>query len=165
MIRKDSFYHHYIKETFYSSLFRTQKRLNEIYNTWYSISKANISNGHPLSKAITSIDEKGFRRFYCNKNLSKFDVEEFIAPTEDIKLFIRNYNYPKNYFFERAREFNEIFPGEEKLIEYKKQKKLVESLEEENAKNSQLLEETNKKITEENLCSRRLIYFTIMLGW
>ena len=40
-----------------------------------------------------------------------------------------------------------------------------ESLEEENAKNSQLLEETNKKITEENPCSRRLIYFTIMLGW
>ena len=92
-------------------------------------------------------------------------MEEFIAPTEDIKLFIRNYNYPKNYFFERAREFNEIFPDEEKLIEYKKQKKLVESLEEENAKNSQLLEETNKKITEENPCSRRLIYFTIMLGW
>ena len=165
MIRKDSFYHHYIKETFYSSLLRTQKRLNEIYNTWYSISKAKISNGHPLSKAITSIDEKGFRRFYCNKNLSEFDGEEFIAPTEGVKLFIRNYNYPKNYFFERAREFNEIFPDEEKLIEYKKQKKMVESLEEENAKNSQLLEETNKKITEENPYSHRLKYFAIMLGW
>ena len=44
-IRKDG-------ETYYSFLLRTQKRLNEIYNTWYSISKANTSNGHLLSKAI-----------------------------------------------------------------------------------------------------------------
>ena len=67
-ITKDGFYHHYISETFHSSLLRTQKRLNEIYNTWYSISKANISNGHPLLKAIKNIDEKGLRLFYCNKN-------------------------------------------------------------------------------------------------
>ena len=51
-IRKDGFYHHYISETYYSFLLRTQKRLTEICNTWYSISKANISNEHPLSKAI-----------------------------------------------------------------------------------------------------------------
>ena len=67
-IRKAGFYHHYVSKTFYSSLLRTQKRLNEIYNTWYSISKANISNGHPLLKAIKNIDEKGLRLFYCNKN-------------------------------------------------------------------------------------------------
>ena len=48
-----------------------------------------------------------------------------------------------------------------------KSKTMVKSLEEENAKNLQLFEETNKKIIEENekeKCSRRLIYFTIMLG-
>ena len=33
-IRKDGFYHQYITETFHSSLLRTQKRLNEICNTW-----------------------------------------------------------------------------------------------------------------------------------
>ena len=68
-IRKDGFYHHYVCETFYSSLLRTQKRFNEIYITWYSISKADISNGHPLLKAIKNIDEKGLRLFYCNKNV------------------------------------------------------------------------------------------------
>ena len=54
-------------------------------------------------------------------------MEEFIAPIEDIKLFIKNSKNPdnKNYFFERAREFNGIFPDEEKLIEYEKQKQLV----------------------------------------
>ena len=117
-IRKDGFCHHYISETFYSSLLRTQKRLNETCNTWDSISRANISNGYPLSKAIKNIDEKGPRLLYCNKNLGEFDVEEFIAPIEDIKLFIRNSKNPdnKNEFFERVREFNEIFPDEEKLI-------------------------------------------------
>ena len=117
-IRKDGFYHHYISETFYSSLLRTQKRLNETYNTWYSISRTNISNGHPLSKAIKNINEKGLRLFYCNKNLGQFDVEEFVAPIEDIKLFIRNSKNPdnKNDFFERVRKFKEIFPDEEKLI-------------------------------------------------
>ena len=46
-------------------------------------------------------------------------------------------------------------------------KKLVEILEEENAKNLKLFEETNKKIIEEKEknCFRRLKYFTIMLGW
>lgn len=37
-----------------------------------------------------------------------------------------------------------------KNLEYKKQKQLVESLQEENAKNLQLFEETYKKIIEEN---------------
>ena len=71
-----------------------------------------------MSKAIKNIDEKGLRLLYCNKNLGEFDVEEFIAPIEDIKLFIRNSKNPdnKNEFFERVREFNEIFPDEEKLI-------------------------------------------------
>ena len=51
------------------------------------------------------IDEKGLKLFYCNKNLGEFDVEEFIAPLEDIKLFIRISKNPdkKDYFFGRAR--------------------------------------------------------------
>ena len=54
-----------------------------------------------------------------------------------------------------------------KSLHNMKSKTMVKSLEEENAKNLQLFEETNKKIIEENekeKCSRRLIYFTIMLG-
>ena len=51
------------------------------------------------------IDEKGLKLFYCNKNLGEFDVEEFIAQLEDIKLFIIISKNPdkKDYFFGRAR--------------------------------------------------------------
>ena len=71
-----------------------------------------------MSKAIKDIDEKGLRLFHCNKNLDEFDVEEFVAPIGDTKLFIRNSKNPdnKNFFFERAKEFYEIFPDEKKLI-------------------------------------------------
>ena len=124
-IRKDGFYYHYISEKFYSSLLRTQKRLNEIYNSWYSISKANISNGHPLSKAIKSKDEKGLRLFYCNNNLGEFDVEQFIALIDDIKLFIRKSKNPDNkkYFLKGPENLMKYFLMK-KNIKYEKQKKI-----------------------------------------
>ena len=52
--------------------------------------------------------------FCYNKNLGEFDGEEFIAPIGDIKLFIRNSRNPDN----KTRKFKEIFPDEEKVIEY-----------------------------------------------
>ena len=46
--------YHYISETFYQLLKETNSRLNDLYTTWYHISKSNFQKGHPAPKNIKS---------------------------------------------------------------------------------------------------------------
>ena len=114
-----------MSETFYLLLVNTNKRLNEIYNTWYLILQTHLLDGHQTS---------------------------IIVPREEIKLFIKNVNNPenKNYFSERVRDFKKIFPDEKKVLEYKEQKEIVKSTREEYEKNVELFEKTKKNLIEEN---------------
>ena len=130
----------------------TNKRLNEIYNTWYLILQTHLLDGHQTSKNVETIDQRGVRLFYCKSVLGLLDLEEIIAPREEIKLFIKNVNNPenKNYFSERVRDFKKIFPDEKKNLEYKEQKEIVKSTREEYEKNVELFEKTKKNLIEEN---------------
>ena len=59
--------YHYISETFYQVLKETNSRVNNVYNTWYLISKSNFQKGHPVRKNIKStIDLVGIKLLYVN---------------------------------------------------------------------------------------------------
>ena len=68
------------------------------------------------------------------------------------KKFIKNVNNPenKNYFSERVRDFENIFPDEEKILEYDKQKEINKNFREEYKKNVELFKKTKKNLIEEN---------------
>ena len=130
----------------------TNKRLNEIYNTWYLILQTHLLDGHQTSKNVETIDQRGVKLFYCKSGLGLLDLEEIIAPREEIKIFIKNVNNPenKNYFSERVRDFKKIFPDEKKFLEYIEQKEIVKSTKEEYEKNVELFKKTKKNLIEEN---------------
>ena len=76
--------YHYIRETFYQLLKETNNRLNELYNTWYLISKSNFQKGHPVPKNIKStIDPVGIRLFHANLDQGYQDIDQIIAPREE----------------------------------------------------------------------------------
>ena len=56
----------------------------------------------------------------------------------------------KNYFSERLRDLEKIFPDEEKILEYDKQKEIIKSFKEECEKNVELFKKTKKDLIEEN---------------
>ena len=68
------------------------------------------------------------------------------------KKFIKNVNNPenKNYFSERVRDFENIFPDEEKILEYDEQKEITKNFREEYEKNVELFKKTKKNLIEEN---------------
>ena len=69
-----------------------------------------------------------------------------IPPRTEVDLYIKNINNQddKNYFLERGRDFEKIFPQERKLLEYENAKNFINNLEE-NYNNSLILfEETTK---------------------
>ena len=68
------------------------------------------------------------------------------------KKFIKNVNNPenKNYFSERVRDFENIFPDEEKILEYDEQKEINKNFREEYKKNVELFKKTKKNLIEEN---------------
>ena len=109
----------YISETFYSVLLKTNKRLNEIYSTWYHIPKNNLLNGHLILKNFQStehIDQRGVRLFYCRFGQGYQDLDEILAPREEIELFSRNINNPDNriFFFGEDQRFRKNFSGRRK---------------------------------------------------
>ena len=74
----------YISETFYSLLVNTNKRLKEIYSTWYLISQTHLLDGHQISSNVENIDQRVVRLLYCKSGLGLLDLEEIIAPIEEI---------------------------------------------------------------------------------
>ena len=74
----------YISETFYSLLVNTNKRLKEIYSTWYLISQTHLLDGHQISNNVENIDQRVVRLLYCKSGLGLLDLEEIIAPIEEI---------------------------------------------------------------------------------
>ena len=111
--------YHYISEISYQLLKETNSRLNDLYNTWYLISKSNLQKGHPVPKNIKStIDPVGIRLFHANLDKRYQGIDQIIAPREEINFYIKNSNNPynRNYFSERIRIFEKIFPSEEKIL-------------------------------------------------
>ena len=68
-----------------------------------------------------------------------------ISPRTVVDLYIKNINNQddKNYFLERGRDFEKIFPQERKLLEYENTKNFINNLEE-NYNNSLILFEEKK---------------------
>ena len=63
--------------------------------------------------------------FYCRFGQGYQNVEKILVLTEETEIFTRNINSPVNriFFFDMIREFINIFPDKEKIIEYQKQRK------------------------------------------
>ena len=111
--------YHYISETFYQLLKETNSWLNDLYNTWYLISKSNFQKGHPVPKNIKlTIDLVGIRLFYANFDQGYKDIDQIIAPREEKNLYIKNFNNPynRNYFSERIRNFKKYFQVKKKFF-------------------------------------------------
>ena len=64
------------------------------------------------------------------------DIDQIIAPREEINLYIKNSNnpYSRNYFSERIRIFEKTFPSGEKILQYRAQENFVNNLREEKKK-------------------------------
>ena len=91
-----------ITETFYSILLKTNKRLNEICNTWYHIPQNTLLNGHLMLKNFQStkhINQRDVRLFCCRFGQENQNLDEILAPREEIEVFSRNINNPDNRFF------------------------------------------------------------------
>ena len=130
-------FYHYFSETFYQLLKETNSRLNDLYNTWYLISKSDFQKGHPVAKNIKStIDPVGIRLFYANLDQGYQDIEQIIAHREEINLYIKisNNSYNRNCFSERIGISEKIFPSEEKILQYHAQENFVDNLQEEKEK-------------------------------
>ena len=130
----------------------TNKRLNEIYNTWYLILQTHLLDGHQTSKNVETIDQRGVRLFYCKSGLGLLDLEEIIAPREEIKSFIKKVNNPesKNYFPESERDFEKIFPDEKKFWNTANKRNLSKVLEKNKKKGRIIRKKKKKNLTEEN---------------
>ena len=122
-----------------------------MYNKWYLITKSNFQKGHSVPKNIKSTtDPVGIRLFYVNLDQGYQDIDQIIAPREEINLYIKNSNNPynRNYFSERIRIFEKIFPSEEKILHYRAQENFVDNFREEKGKELKLFEETKDKLLE-----------------
>ena len=110
----------FISETFYFTLLKTNKTLNESYSTWYHIPENTLLNGHLILKNFKStehIDQRSVRLFYCRFDQGYKNLDEILAPREETQIFSRNVNNPVNiiFFFERIRDFVQIFPEGKKI--------------------------------------------------
>ena len=107
--------------------------MNKIYSIWYHIPKNTLLNGDLILKNFQStehIDQRDIRLFYCRFGQGYQNLDEILAPREEIEIFSRNINNPvdRNCFFARTRDFVKMFPDEEKIIEYQGQQKNVNKL-------------------------------------
>ena len=85
------------------------------------------------------------RLFYFSNVSDNLNTDEMIPPRTEVDLYIKNINNQddKNYFLERGRYFEKIFPQERKLLEYENTKNFINNLEE-NYNNSLILFEEKK---------------------
>ena len=122
----------YIPETFYNILVKSNKELKNSYSTWHWISKNTLTQGtyyNPVNKTTVGrhlvlrrktenlTDERGIRLFYAKSGLGYQPQEIFSFSANATNT--RN----KNYFAERIRDFQKMFPDEQKIYAYDFQKK------------------------------------------
>ena len=76
------------------------------------------------------INQRDVRLFCCRFGQENQNLDEILAPREEIEIFSRNINNPDNriFFFKRIRDFVKFFLDEDKIIEYQEQKKIVKDL-------------------------------------
>ena len=82
--------------------------------------------GHPIVKYNQDVGQRGARFLWFNNVSGDLNTDEMIAPRTEINLCIKNVNNQdsKNYFLERERDFEKIFPQERNLLEYENKKTL-----------------------------------------
>ena len=148
-----------------SFLKETNNWLNDLYNTWYLISKSNFQKGHPVPKNIKlTIDPVGIRLFYANFDQGYKDIDQIIAPREEINLYIKNSNNPynRNYFSERIRNFTKYFQVKKKFYNIALNKILWIICENKKKKKKKLFKETKNKLLEESkILSQTCILYDI----
>ena len=130
----------YIPETFYNILVKSNKELKNSYSMWHWISKNTLTQGtyyDPINKTTVGrhlvlrrktenlTDERGIRLFYAKSGLGYQPLENSLAPIQEIFSFSANATSTenKNYFAERIRDFEKMFPDEQKIYAYDIQKK------------------------------------------
>ena len=88
--------------------------------------------------------------FHANLDQGYQDIDQIIAPREEINFYIKNSNNPynRNYFSERIRIFEKIFPSEEKILQYRNQENFVNNLRDEKEKKLKLFKEIKNKLLE-----------------
>ena len=97
---------HFISETFYSISWKINKRLNEIYSTWYHLPKNTLLNGHLILIIFQStdhIDQRSVRLFYCRFGEGDQNLDDIFVPREEIEIFNRNSTINR-IFFERESD-------------------------------------------------------------
>ena len=130
----------YIPETFYNFLVKSNQELKNSYSTWHWISKNTLTQGtyyDPVNKTIVGrhlvlrrktenlTDERGIRLFYGKSGLGYQPLKISLAPIQETFSFSANATNTenKNYFAERIRDFEKMFPDEQKIYAYEIQKK------------------------------------------
>ena len=156
-----------ISETFYFTLFKTNKTLNESYSTWYHIRENTLLNGHLILKNFRStehVDQRSVRLFYCRLDQGYQNLDEILASREEIQIFSRNMNNPVNtIFFSRGSEILYKFFQRKKI--YRISRTATSSI----RKKFEIIRGNEKKKKndrgEEKKCSLRLTYCTTRLAW
>ena len=91
-----------------------------MYNKWYLITKSNFQKGHSVPKSIKSTtDPVGIRLLYVNLDQGYQDIDQIIAPREEINLYIKiptthtteiilvkGLEFSKKYFQVKKKFFN-----------------------------------------------------------
>ena len=115
------------------------------YSTWHWISKNTLTQGtyyNPVNKTTVGrhlvlrrktenlTDERGVRLFYAKRGLGYQPLENSLAPIQEIFSFSANTTNTenKNYFAERIRDFEKMFPSEQKIYAYDIQKKKIRGI-------------------------------------
>ena len=118
----------------------SNKELKNSYSMWHWISKNTLTQGtyyDPVNKTTVGrhlvlrrktenlTDERGMRLFYAKSGLGYQPLENSRAPIQEIFSFSANATNTenKNYFAERIRDFEKMFPDEQKIYAYDIQKK------------------------------------------
>ena len=119
---------------------RSNKELKNSYSTWHWISQNTLTQGtyynlvnkttvgrHLVLRKKTEnlTDKRGIGLFYAKSVLGYQPLETSLAPIQEIFSFSANATNTenKNYFAECIRDFQKMFPDEQKNYAYDVQKK------------------------------------------
>ena len=114
---------------------KSNQELKNSYSTWHWISKNTLTQGtyyDPVNKTTVGrhlvlrrktenlTDERGIRLFYGKSGLGYQPLKISLAPIQEIFSFSANATNTenKNYFAERIRDFEKMFPDEQKIYAY-----------------------------------------------
>ena len=114
---------------------KSNKELKNSYSTWHWISKNTLTQGtyyNLVNKTtvgrhlvLRKKNRKFEKLFYAKSVLGYQPLETSLAPIQEIFSFPANATNTenKNYFAERIRDFQKMFPDEQKIYAYDIQKK------------------------------------------